>query len=71
MDSSLIPVKCITCGKVLADKYRIYAASKEKGSPTTYFGAKSNEKTAQGRIMDELGLTRSCCRRHMLGHVGS
>ena len=27
------------------------------------------EKWGYGEILDELGLTRLCCRRHMLGHV--
>ena len=26
-------------------------------------------KTAEGRAMDELGLLRECCRRHVLTHV--
>jgi DNA-directed RNA polymerase I, II, and III subunit RPABC5 len=26
-------------------------------------------KTAEGRAMDDLGLTRECCRRHVLTHV--
>ena len=26
-------------------------------------------KTIEGRVMDELGLTKICCRRHMLTHV--
>ena len=27
------------------------------------------EKTAEGIVLDNLGLTRMCCRRHMLTHV--
>jgi DNA-directed RNA polymerase subunit N (RpoN/RPB10) len=26
-------------------------------------------KTAEGKALDELGLVRQCCRRHMLTHV--
>jgi hypothetical protein len=26
--------------------------------------------TAEGRAMNELGLTRECCRRHFLTHPG-
>ena len=27
------------------------------------------EKTPEGEILDNLGLTKPCCRRHMLTHV--
>ena len=27
------------------------------------------EKTPEGVVLDSLGLTRICCRRHMLTHV--
>jgi DNA-directed RNA polymerase I, II, and III subunit RPABC5 len=27
------------------------------------------EKTAEGIVLDDLGLTNVCCRRHMLTHV--
>ena len=30
----------------------------------------TTQKTAEGRAMDELGLTRECCRRHFLTHPG-
>ena len=28
-----------------------------------------NEKTHEGHVMDDLGLKRMCCRRHILTHV--
>jgi DNA-directed RNA polymerase subunit N (RpoN/RPB10) len=27
------------------------------------------KKTIEGKVLDTLGLTRICCRRHMLTHV--
>ena len=27
------------------------------------------EKTVEGKILDTMGLTKICCRRHMLTHV--
>ena len=27
------------------------------------------EKTAEGKILDKMGLNKICCRRHMLTHV--
>lgn len=72
----IIPIRCFTCGKTLADKYDYYireaqklektAASKPESaqSPAPHFDA-----THTGPILDALGLTRYCCRRHMLAQV--
>ena len=73
----LIPIRCFTCGKTLADKWDYYddevkklakehAESKQsdKEDPLKFF-----DKVHSGKIMDKLGLTRYCCRRHMLGQV--
>jgi DNA-directed RNA polymerase subunit N (RpoN/RPB10) len=68
----IIPVRCFTCGKVLANKWEDYQKEVEKlekekekeGLPDKRF---DNLKT--GKILDGLGLDRMCCRRHMLGHV--
>jgi DNA-directed RNA polymerase subunit N (RpoN/RPB10) len=135
----IIPVRCFSCGRVLADKYEFFlrrAAEEEakeeakegarEGSKGTGDGvngttpgfsfalrakreeksfsfalrakreeksfsfalrAKREEKSQQqprfaggpgsapltltptGRVLDELGLTSICCRRHMLSHV--
>ena len=27
------------------------------------------QKTVEGKVLDELGLKRYCCRRHLLTHV--
>ena len=71
----IIPIKCFTCGKVLADKYRYYLEQvrKKKSSKDTesivYLTAEFIEKTAEGEVLDDLGLTKMCCRRHLLTHV--
>ena len=77
----IIPVKCVTCGKVLGNKYRHYkllAAKKKLGKSTTatddiiYLTQQTDaktDKTPEGLALDELGLTDMCCRRHMLTHV--
>jgi DNA-directed RNA polymerases I, II, and III subunit RPABC5 len=71
----IIPVKCFTCGSVLADKYLYYVREvnkrkKEKGiTDDVYFTPISNEKTIEGQVLDELKLKKICCRRHMLLHV--
>jgi len=73
----IIPVKCFTCGKVLADKYMFYQKTvaemklknKEELAEIKYLNSNNIQKTAEGKVMDDLGLTRMCCRRHMLTHV--
>ena len=73
----IIPIKCFTCGKVLADKYNYFLKHvreiKEKEGLDTqkviYLSEKNTAKTPEGVVMDELGLNKICCRRHMLSHV--
>lgn len=73
----IIPIKCFTCGKVLADKYRYYLAEVRKiklsrdldVDKVIYLTAEYIDKTPEGEVMDALGLTKMCCRRHMLTHV--
>ena len=73
----IIPIKCFTCGTVLADKYRYYQTQVrkmklEKGiqlDKVFYLTKENVEKTAEGVVLDNLGLTNVCCRRHMLTHV--
>lgn len=73
----IIPIKCFTCGCVLADKYRYYQnrvrkMKIDKGinvEKVIYLTKKNIEKTPEGIVLDELGLYDPCCRRHMLTHV--
>jgi|UniRef100_A0A6C0JCZ2 DNA-directed RNA polymerase subunit N (RpoN/RPB10) len=73
----IIPVKCFTCGKVLADKYRYFQEEvrklKQKDNididKVLYLTKENTKKTAEGLVMDKLGLNKMCCRRHMLTHV--
>ncbi len=71
----IIPIRCTSCSKVLADKWLWYVTkcneleedSSDKKKPDggkVYF-----DKKMTGPILDELGLTRYCCRRVFLGHV--
>jgi len=64
----IIPIKCVTCGELLANKYNYY--KEQVGKPKVkYFTLESMEKTTEGKILDKLKLTKVCCRRHMLTHV--
>jgi|UniRef100_A0A6C0AQR8 DNA-directed RNA polymerase I, II, and III subunit RPABC5 len=78
----IIPIKCFTCGMVIANKYRFYCEQVRKkklakrGNGETididkvlYLTKEFTDKTPEGEVLDELGLTKMCCRRHMLTHV--
>lgn len=73
----IIPIKCFTCGKVLADKYRYYQQEVRKikannGMETekvVYLTQDNIKKTPEGEVLDKLQLIKYCCRRHMLTHV--
>ena len=75
--SMIIPIKCFTCGQVLADKYRYYLDEVRKKKLANglnvdrviYLTKDNIEKTAEGQVLDELRLFNMCCRRHMLTHV--
>jgi DNA-directed RNA polymerase subunit N len=73
----IIPVKCFTCGNVLADKYRYYQAEVRKIKISqglkidkeVYLTKENVDKTPEGQVLDDLALKNVCCRRHMLTHV--
>ena len=73
----IIPIKCFTCGKVLADKYLYYIRTVNKkkrsqgetGDEVEYLTNENIKKTVEGEVLDSLGLNKMCCRRHMLTHV--
>jgi DNA-directed RNA polymerase subunit N (RpoN/RPB10) len=73
----IIPIKCFTCGSVIADKYRYYTEEVRKRKlakdmdvdKVVYLTKEFSEKTPEGEVMDEIGLNKMCCRRHILTHV--
>lgn len=80
----IIPIKCFTCGGVLADKFRYYQQEvrrikmvlneenpekKVDINKVVYLTKKNMDKTPEGEVLDNLKLFNVCCRRHMLTHV--
>ncbi|MBC7114606.1 MAG: DNA-directed polymerase subunit [Archaeoglobi archaeon] len=51
----MIPVRCFTCGKVIGDLWEEFSKRIESEPP--------------GKVLDDLGVTRYCCRRMLLTHV--
>ncbi|TXT56755.1 MAG: DNA-directed RNA polymerase subunit N [Candidatus Thorarchaeota archaeon] len=52
----IIPVRCFTCGKVVADKYEKFTRRVRQGEDPS-------------QVLDDLGLNRYCCRRMILAHI--
>lgn len=74
----IIPIKCVTCGNVIADKYRYYLEQVRKkkmvsGQPiekVIYYTKEMKTKTTpEAEVLDSLGMNNMCCRRIMLTHV--
>ena len=77
----IIPIRCFTCNKVLADKWNHYeeevrklrdAAAVPKEEPLSFTQKDPMlyfDKNIQKDILDKLGLDRICCRRHMISNA--
>ena len=52
----LVPVRCFTCGNLIADKFEDFQN-----------GIKSGEEPA--KLLNSLGMERYCCRRMLLTSV--
>jgi DNA-directed RNA polymerase subunit N len=52
----LVPVRCFTCGNLIADKFEDYQNKVKSGEEPT-------------KVLDSLGFNRYCCRRMLLTSV--
>ena len=50
------PIRCFTCGAVIADKYEEYAKRVKEGKNPA-------------KVLEEMEIDRYCCRRMFLSHV--
>ena len=71
----IIPVRCMNCGFVLADKWLKYQAElltlrgSGKNEPLSIDGSKLPEtKTPEFLAAEKCGVTRYCCRKVLLTH---
>jgi len=71
----IIPIRCMSCGKTLADKWRFYqdeVKKMKKNSDTVeryYFDGNTIPNTPEKAVMDALNLKKACCRKHFLTNV--
>ena len=66
-DLVIIPVRCFTCGKVIAPAYEEFTKRYDKYKKAVDAG--ENPKENPQKILDDLGLERYCCRRMIISHV--
>ena len=52
----MIPIRCFSCGKVIASSWEEFKSRVENGE---------NKED----ILNDLGITRYCCRRMLLSHI--
>ena len=66
----IVPIRCFTCGKIIEDKYDYYMEEKKKlektGVEEENDDFKYFSKIHTKEILNNLGLTRYCCRRMLL-----
>jgi DNA-directed RNA polymerase subunit N (RpoN/RPB10) len=71
----IIPVRCMNCGKPIADKWRFYKRELlkmngiENGEKRVYFDGTTIPVTNEKKLLDAMGINRSCCRKHFLTQV--
>ncbi len=53
----MMPVRCFSCGAVVADKWEEYDKRVNK------------DKQDAGKVLDDLGVKRYCCRRMFISNV--
>ena len=79
----IIPVRCFTCSKVIADLWEEYQkqVNEKKTINKKEFkiedititsnedALKNFDDNLQNDVLNKLEITKMCCRRHFLGHV--
>ena len=72
----IIPIRCFTCGKLIADKWKEYQEELQKefnkivkDYETKYDLTDMEKEHIESKILDKLGFDRYCCRRMLISHV--
>jgi len=52
----MIPIRCFTCGKLIGDKWEEFSKRVKEGENP-------------GKVLDDLGIVKYCCRRMLISHV--
>lgn len=78
----MIPIRCFTCGNVLGDKWVPYITEVQtKKNESTEnvedslelkymdINLSKQEKSIEGKVLDDMKINKYCCRRMMLSNV--
>ena len=74
----IIPIRCMNCGNVIADKWQYYQQrvkeeklkrGLDKSTQPITIDGNSVPETVENLVLKEMGITRYCCRKHFLTHV--
>ena len=73
----IIPVRCMNCGMVLANKYNYFQKRVREARGTATgpvpephcMDGKTIPRTVEAEIFEELGLDRYCCKKTVNAHV--
>lgn len=75
----IIPIRCFTCNNVIAHLWEAYlekiqlayANEDIANNPKKRFVdiEQIEDKTVEGKVLDQMGLHKYCCRRMILAHV--
>jgi DNA-directed RNA polymerase I, II, and III subunit RPABC5 len=75
----IIPIRCFTCNKVVAHLWEEYQEKIQKNyleqdiknhRRNRFVSLETLEnKTFEGKVLDEMKLKKYCCRRMLLSHV--
>jgi len=52
----IIPIRCFTCGKVIAHRWETFSQRVSEGEPPN-------------DVLDDLGVNKYCCRRMLMSHT--
>ena len=55
-EKMIVPIRCFSCGKPLAGLYSEFEERTQKGEQA-------------GKVLDDLGVKRYCCRKVILTHA--
>lgn len=71
----IIPIRCFTCNNMIASKYKKYLTLTTISTDDDIISSMGDDEVFQQKlqkskeVFEQLGITRYCCKRHLLTHV--
>ena len=65
----IIPIRCISCGEVIADRWNKYVELLQKSKNKTATDSADDNRTPEFIALKTLNITNACCRTHFLTNV--